>query len=210
MRRRRHLSPDERALWDSVARQATPLDAKAAVRAPPAPGDDAPAAKPDADPRGPRRMPPPPDPAPPLPPFQVGSAAEQRAAHDLAPALGDRLRAAPMRMDARSFGRLKRGKLVPEGRIDLHGMSLGQAHPALTAFILRAFAAEKRLVLVITGKGKRPDDAGPIPQRHGVLRHQVPQWLALPPLDQAVLQIAPAHFRHGGEGAYYVYLRRRR
>jgi DNA-nicking Smr family endonuclease len=27
-------------------------------------------------------------------------------------------------------------------------------------------------------------------------------------LGPAVLQIAPAHLKHGGEGAYYVYLRR--
>ncbi|MCZ4263335.1 Smr/MutS family protein, partial [Limimaricola sp. G21655-S1] len=39
-------------------------------------------------------------------------------------------------------------------------------------------------------------------------RHQVPQWLALQPLAQAVLQVTPAHISHGGEGAYYVYLRR--
>ncbi len=201
MRRPRHLSPEERALWDSVARKARPLDQVAprpAATARHAP--DPPAQRPQA----------PPEPAAPLRHFEVGGAADHRGSDDLLPGLGDRLRTAPVRMDSKSFGRMKRGKLVPEGRIDLHGMSLGQAHPALTAFILRAFAAEKRLVLVITGKGRRGDDQGPIPQRHGVLRHQVPQWLALAPLDQAVLQIAPAHVRHGGEGAYYVYLRRRR
>ena len=66
-----------------------------------------------------------------------------------------------------------------------------------------------RLVLVITGKGKRRDDTGPIPQRVGALRHQVPQWLRLPPLGPAVLQITEAHLKHGGSGAYYVYLRKR-
>ena len=108
-------------------------------------------------------------------------------------------------MDARSFGKMKRGKLVPEGRIDLHGMTLAEAHPALIGFILAAHAAGKRLVLVITGKGRERDGHN----RNGVLRHQVPQWLTMAPIGQAVLQIAPAHLRHGGHGAYYVYLRRR-
>ena len=104
---------------------------------------------------------------------------------------------------------MRRGKLAPEARIDLHGMTLAEAHPELIHFILNAQTAGMRLVLVITGKGKRRDDTGPIPQRVGALRHQVPQWLRLPPLGPAVLQITEAHLKHGGSGAYYVYLRKR-
>ncbi|HSG57221.1 MAG TPA: Smr/MutS family protein, partial [Paracoccaceae bacterium] len=77
-------------------------------------------------------------------------------------------------------------------------------------FILSSHARGMRLVLVITGKGKVKDYEAPMPARHGVLRHQVPQWLNLAPLRPLVLQIAPAHIRHGGQGAYYVYLRRGR
>jgi DNA-nicking Smr family endonuclease len=105
---------------------------------------------------------------------------------------------------------MTRGKIKPEGRIDLHGMTMSQAHPALVGFILNAHDAGKRLVLVITDKGKDRDDGGPIPVRHGVLRHQVPQWMALAPLKSLILQVTPAHLRHGGDGAYYVYLRRGR
>jgi DNA-nicking Smr family endonuclease len=124
--------------------------------------------------------------------------------------IADHVARQPVRMDRKSFGKMKRGKLVPEARIDLHGMTLAQAHPALTRFILDSHASQRRLVLVITGKGKTRDDAGPIPVRRGVLRHQVPHWLATPPLAQAVLQISEAHLKHGGGGAYYVYLRRSR
>ena len=113
-------------------------------------------------------------------------------------------------MDANAFGKMKRGKLVPEGRIDLHGMTIAQAHPALTRFILDAHGDGKRLVLVITGKGKERDDYAPIPMRRGVLKQQVPHWLALSPLRQIVLQVAESHLKHGGAGAYYVYLRRHR
>ncbi|WP_315898768.1 Smr/MutS family protein [Vannielia litorea] len=78
-------------------------------------------------------------------------------------------------------------------------------------FIHSAHADGKRLVLVITGKGRtKPDDDGPIPSRPGVLRRQVPDWLTRPPLASLVLEVIPANLRHGGDGAFYVYLRRTR
>ena len=65
-----------------------------------------------------------------------------------------------------------------------------------------------------SGHGKQKPDAdgfwGPIPQRMGVLRHQVPLWLRQMPLGPCVLQISEAHLKHGGSGAFYVYLRRSR
>ncbi|OZA05706.1 MAG: hypothetical protein B7Y02_15405 [Rhodobacterales bacterium 17-64-5] len=87
---------------------------------------------------------------------------------------------------------------------------LAEAHPELIRFILNAQSAGLRLVLVITGKGKPGPDHGPIPVRTGVLRHQVPHWLHMAPLGPAVLQVTEAHLKHGGGGAYYVYLRRGR
>jgi DNA-nicking Smr family endonuclease len=112
-------------------------------------------------------------------------------------------------MDRKRFGKMKKGRLAPEARIDLHGMTIAQAHPALNRFILDAAARGARLVLVITGKGKLRDEGGPIPERLGVLRHQVPHWLSTAPLRAHVLQVTEAHVKHGGQGAYYVYLRRR-
>lgn len=113
-------------------------------------------------------------------------------------------------MDYKAYAKLRRGKLNPESRIDLHGMTLARAQPALTGFILRAQGQGKRLVLVITGKGRNSPDEGPIPVRRGILRHAVPQWLRSSPLDGIVLQISEAHAKHGGAGAFYVYLRRSR
>jgi DNA-nicking Smr family endonuclease len=136
--------------------------------------------------------------------------AARRITTDLSPSLPDKLRRAPVQMDKKTFTRMSRGKVKPEGRIDLHGMTLERAHGALTRFILGSHTSGKRLVLVITGKGKNRDEGGPIPVRHGVLRHQVPQWLAAPPLASVVMQVAQAHISHGGGGAYYVYLRRQR
>ena len=121
-----------------------------------------------------------------------------------------RLSQSPLRMDHKTHKRMTQGKLRPEARLDLHGMTMDQAHPALMRFILRAHENGKRMVLVITGKGKSRDEGGPIPVRRGVLRHNVPQWLSTPPLAAVVLQVTEAHLKHGGGGAYYVYLRRQR
>ena len=100
------------------------------------------------------------------------------------PSIEERLAAHPLRMDRRTHQQMLRGKLKPEARIDLHGMTVAEAHPELVRFLLNAQSAGKRMVLVITGKGKVKDDHGPIPQRMGVLRHQLPHWLAQPPLGR--------------------------
>jgi DNA-nicking Smr family endonuclease len=129
---------------------------------------------------------------------------------DVQPGIFERIARQPVAMDRKRFVKMKRGRLAPEARIDLHGLTIAQAHPTLTRFILESVADGRRLVLVITGKGKTKPDHGPIPERHGALRHQVPHWLHSAPLKPHVLQIAEAHVKHGGHGAYYVYLRRSR
>ncbi|WP_208347161.1 Smr/MutS family protein [Pseudaestuariivita rosea] len=114
------------------------------------------------------------------------------------------------KMDAKSFKRMKRGVIKPDARIDLHGMTLARAHGALTSFVTTAFSQDKRLLLVITGKGLSKDQDDFLARPRGLLKQQVPQWLALPPFSNMVLQVSEAHQRHGGSGAYYVYLKRRR
>lgn len=141
---------------------------------------------------------------------QKASASKPSTSINLTPSIIDQVASQPVQMDRKAFTQMKRGKLKPEGKLDLHGMTLDRAHPALTRFILSAQSQGKRLVLVVTGKGKNRDDDGPIPVRFGVLRHQVPQWLSMPPLSSVVLQVSQANVRHGGGGAYYVYLRRPR
>ncbi len=194
MPRRRHLSPEEADLWRSVARTTRPLHAQ------PIPLPEPPAA-PEPPPLAPAK--------PRLSPFLLGEKHRRPERRDLAPTLPERLDQSPLRMDAGTHAKMTRGKLQPEARIDLHGLTLAEAHPELIRFILNAQSQGLRLVLVITGKGKRREDTGPIPQRMGALRHQVPHWLHLPPLGPAVLQVSEAHLKHGGGGAYYVYLRRR-
>jgi DNA-nicking Smr family endonuclease len=86
-------------------------------------------------------------------------------------------------------------------RLDLHGLDQDRAHQVLAAFIGRAADDGWRAVLVITGKGSRGD---------GVLRRMVPHWLAEPPLRGLVAGVSEAQRHHGGAGALYVALKRRR
>lgn len=190
---RRRLTAEEIELWLRVADKAERLHPKVTMTS----GPILPKPKPAKSP------------LPRIERFTLGQrVAAKLPHHDLKPILVDHLLSAPVQMDRKAFGRMKRGKLKPEGRIDLHGLTLDRAQPALVRFILSAQASGKRLVLVITGKGKPADQPGPIPVPFGVIKHQVPHWLSMPPLAQAVLQISPAHISHGGTGALYVYLRR--
>lgn len=182
MSRRRRLSAEEERLWKRVADTATPI--RKTVSPTPI------AQKPKPDPI--------PEPFQP-PAFRIGEKAGKTATR--IPDTVD----PPLRMDRKTFTRMKRGKQAPDARIDLHGMTAAAAHMALTGFLLRAHGEGKRLVLVITGKG-RPNDHGSL----GVLRREVPHWLERPPLRQIVLQVTEANRRHGGSGALYVYLSRTR
>ena len=195
-RKRKGISADEEELWRRVTATATPLHRRPVAKADvPKPGPVLPSQRAEGDlfaafvtptrPKGPGAT-------------KVS----------LQPAIDQTVAAHPLRMDHGVYRQMVRGKTRPEARIDLHGMTLAEAHPALIGFVLRAQNAGCRLVLVITGKGKRSEDHGPIPQRLGALRHQVPHWLHSAPLSGIVQQIATAHAKHGGMGAYYVYLRR--
>ena len=85
--------------------------------------------------------------------------------------------------------------------LDLHGLDQDRARAVLTGFLRRAGEDGWRAVLVITGKGTLGD---------GVLRRMVPHWLADPALRDLVAGVSEAHRHHGGGGALYVALKRRR
>ena len=104
---------------------------------------------------------------------------------------------------------LRRGRKDVDSVIDLHGMRQEEAHFALLRFLHRAQGSGHGLVLVITGKGGAAVEHGLFEER-GVLRRMVPHWLRLPDLRSLVIGFEEASPQHGGSGALYVRLRRRR
>jgi DNA-nicking Smr family endonuclease len=128
------------------------------------------------------------------------------------PAKKKAISGAPSGINGATQDKLRRGLIEPDARIDLHGMTQEAAHRTLFAWMATAHARGFRLVLVITGKGnpKGDDNAPWMISPHGVLKQMVPRWLKEPGLAGLVASSGPAHARHGGGGALYVYLRKNR
>jgi len=104
----------------------------------------------------------------------------------------------------RMRARVARGKETIDGRLDLHGLTQSEAHATLLRFLRAASERDARLVLVITGKGARGNS------ERGVLKRHVPQWLGQPEFRTLVIGFEDAHVAHGGEGALYILVRRKR
>lgn len=102
-----------------------------------------------------------------------------------------------------TVAKLERGEFAVRSHVDLHGMALDDARKAVDEFLAERQRRGDRCVLVITGKGRN--------SRHqvGVLREGIPEWLARGPSARRLLAFATARPCDGGEGAFYVLLRKR-
>ena len=117
----------------------------------------------------------------------------------------------PAQLDLRTDLRLKKGQMDIEARLDLHGHTQDSAHRMLNSFLMRCHEAGMRCVLVITGKGRRLksfDAATEGSQQVGILKKMLPIWIDTPPIKSIVLKYYTAKPKDGGEGAYYIYLKR--
>ncbi|AGH96882.1 Smr domain protein [Micavibrio aeruginosavorus EPB] len=193
----RGLSDEDQGLWAYVLRDVLPLPGKRAKPVLDA-GDHTPARAASPVPAPPQSEVAPASAPTPAPPPRM----------DLSPGSG---------LDRRNANRLRKGQMVIEGRLDLHGLRQAEAQTRLTQFLLSAHAAGKRCVLVITGKGNSKmtaamDDGLPGWMRNepGVLRQNLPLWLRQDPLRAIVLEMSAATPRDGGSGAFYILLRRER
>jgi DNA-nicking Smr family endonuclease len=182
MARRRQVTDEEQALWRTVTRSVSPLR-RHRKEAKPVPDQAEPAAKPAKRP-------------PPQHPVTPQKTAFKSAPKPQEPGL------APL--DRRSKQKLARGTQAIDGRLDLHGYRQSEAHAALLRFLHRQQTQGAKTVLVITGKGGSPDG------ERGVLKRQVPIWLALPEFRGLVVGFGDAAIGHGGDGALYVRVRRAR
>lgn len=201
------LSEEDRALWEHVARsvarrpKAKPrLPDSAAVMAP----------EPETSATIDRRL-------------RDGVAAAPaggqpgRHASPSPPALPARAKSPPLAdFDRKAVRRIRSGRIEIDARLDLHGMRQDEAHRALVGFLAGSHARGLKWVLVITGKGRATRDGfGSDAALHGggetgVLRRNVPRWLAEPDLRPIVVSYTTAAIHHGGEGALYIQLRAHR
>lgn len=176
---------DDMDLWRHVAGQTKPLKGREPTVPPVEPPGTAEPGQPEPKTPGKprqRTLRPPATPPPRKPP-------------ELAPGAG-------ADVDRRTAERLKRGKLPIEARLDLHGHRQDEAFLELSAFLADSQAAGRRCVLIITGKGEGREG--------GVLRQSLPKWLNDPKNRARLVAFAPAQPQHGGHGAVYVLLKRKR
>lgn len=178
-KRGRALSEEDRILWHSVAVTATPLKGRAAPLLSAPPADSAPAL---ADSLGPQ-------------PPASGSLEVKRPTPKT-------IASPQQRIDKPTHSKIAKGRIVIEGKVDLHGLTQSEAHSMLLGFLHQAYAHGRRHVLVVTGKGASFGS-------DGVLKRAVPAWFATPPFRALVGGYHEAARQHGGSGALYVKLRRR-
>ena len=183
----RGLTEEEKVAWQKLAATVKPLEGNPRPASVPV----APAPKLTPEPQ-PRRKQAQPAPRP-----------------SLRPAIAPRPVAQEPGLDSHWDRRLKSGSLAPDFTLDLHGHTLDAAHARLDSGLAQAKAMGARLVLLVAGK-PRPVDPADRGERRGAIRAKILDWLAAGPHGQDIAAIRKAHRRHGGEGALYVVLKRRR
>ena len=191
---KRRLSPDEAQVWSRVASTVTPLDHPRTGE-----GDNRDAmveGLAQAITTGPdhARVP------------------LHHTSHGSPPHAGEVLKPRPLDahgLDAGWDKKLARGLAAPDYTLDLHGHSLDAAYLRLDRGLAQALALGARMVLVITGR-PRPAEAADRGNRRGAIRAKLLDWLAAGPYGASIAAVRPAHRRHGGPGAVYVILRRRK
>ena len=182
---RRRPTPDELRVWARVARSVKPLTGRAAL--PETPGETEPPAQ--------------------------AATAQTRARPAVKPraagqAMTSTSHATPRTISGKPSGapayrgnerQVRRGRVDFEARFDLHGHTQASADRALKSFLAGQQRAGVRCVLIITGKGRSEES---------VLRRNFLHWLDTLQGRQLVSGWSEAHARHGGQGAFYVFLRR--
>ncbi|MEM7703364.1 MAG: Smr/MutS family protein [Pseudomonadota bacterium] len=188
----RGLSAEEQAAWSRLAESVTPL----AGRTRPAVQAKAPET-PKAQPVGTAR------------PKRVKPKPHPHVTRFPAPPPPSRIPEAPAALDSHWERRFKAGRVEPDLTLDLHGHTLDTAYTRITAGLDQARAMGARVVLVIAGR-ERPVDPADRAHRRGAIRAKLLDWLAAGPHADSISAVRRAHRAHGGDGALYLILKRRR
>ncbi|MDB5364368.1 MAG: mismatch repair protein MutS [Rhodospirillales bacterium] len=179
--KKRAASDDEKALWRAVTHDVKPLARPRRIRA---------VAQVEAAPA-----------LPPAPPARIAKPAKPAAI--VAPPPKPAVQKPNPGLDRATEAKFRSGKMTIAARLDLHGQTQREAHGELLAFLESSVRHGRRCVLVITGKG-------PGSPSQGILKRAVPRWIASSSVASQILATVTAQPKHGGDGALYVLLRRKR
>ncbi|MFC3442530.1 Smr/MutS family protein [Sphingobium rhizovicinum] len=179
---RRRLSQDEEALWNALIRSVRPI-------------------RPGAR-------------SAPLPATAIALPEPPAAKTGLTPVPQRPLVAPPSRTPAAVLDngwerRIRSGAITPDMSIDLHGHTLAMAHARLDQALAQALSRDARVLLVVTGKPPKTVRNGG-EARRGAIRGEIGHWLETSPYADRIASVRVAHPRHGGDGALYLILRRKK
>jgi len=105
--------------------------------------------------------------------------------------------------------KLKKGRIPINKIIDFHGLSVVEAKKIFIKTIDDCFYSNKRCILFITGKGiKYNNNQEDGRLFHGKIRERFQAWVHEKTVVSKILSISPAGPSHGGDGAFFVYLRK--
>jgi len=109
---------------------------------------------------------------------------------------------------------LKKGKIKIDRRLDLHGYSLLEAYEKFKKEVIKLYNNNKRCLLVITGKGLyqgNKDQNSESPKLfYGKIKNSIPSWINEDELKRYVFTYQDAGIEHGGDGAVFIYLRKKK
>ena len=176
--RRRPVTPSEEALWRKAVRDVRRLDSGPAPARP-------------VDPGGAKKGV--------LPPAPLGAG---KTPNKRQPTLSPRQLDPFQAGDPRAERHVRRGRKRIDATLDLHGQTQTTARATFYGFLLEARSRGYECILVITGKGAARRGAG-----RGILQARFGEWLREDSFRQHIVRAAPAHPRHGGGGAFYVFLK---
>lgn len=205
------LSAEDRELWDRLAKtldQPPPQKSRGRIAVKPAESSEPgarPRAEPLADP-GDRRL---------AGPERASRGAARSATSETPPSPPPPGPPPLGTFDRKRARGLVTGRVAIDAKLDLHGLRQDEAYQRLCGFLRDCSARGLSTVIVVTGKGgvrpaSQPTEFGYGMPERGVLRRNVPLWLEQAELRVLVASFRTAGIKHGGDGAFYIHLRKRR
>ena len=95
--------------------------------------------------------------------------------------------------------------------IDLHGYKLDQANKFIESFIIKSYEENINKLIVVTGKGLHSqNEKDPyVSKELSILKYSVPEFISKNKnLMNIIHEITDANIEDGGEGAFYIFLKK--
>ena len=102
-------------------------------------------------------------------------------------------------------------KFIKISEIDLHGFTLDEANKTVDKFIKDSFDNEITKIRIVTGKGLHSDnEKNPyISKDLSILKYSVPEYIKKNnELMKLIIEFKEASSHDGGEGAFYIHLKK--